>query len=101
MLRFIPLLPFVGFLINLSLGRRLSKTISGAVACVAMFGAFLVSVWSVWSLVQMAPDARGIVDRVAPWIESGTLSIPFTLRLDPLGAVMVLVVTLANCTRSP
>jgi NADH-quinone oxidoreductase subunit L len=92
-LRFIPLLPFVGFLINLALGRRLSKRISGAVACLAMFGAFLVSAWSVWTLVQMAPDSRGIVDRVAPWIESGALSIPFTLRLDPLGAVMVLVVT--------
>jgi NADH-quinone oxidoreductase subunit L len=92
-LRLIPLLPFVGFLINLSLGRRLSKRISGAVACLAMFGAFLASAWSVWTLVQMAPDSRGIVDRVAPWIESGALSIPFTLRLDPLGAVMVLVVT--------
>ncbi|MCX6542865.1 MAG: NADH-quinone oxidoreductase subunit L [Acidobacteria bacterium] len=93
MLRLIPLLPFVGFLINLSLGRRLSKRLSGAVACLAMFGAFLASAWSVWTLVQMAPDSRGIVDRVAPWIESGALSIPFTLRLDPLGAVMVLVVT--------
>ena len=93
MLRFIPLLPFVGFLINLSLGRRLSKAISGAIACLAMLGAFVVSAWSVWTLVQMAPDSRGIVDQVAPWVESGALSIPFTLRLDPLGAVMVLVVT--------
>ncbi|MCX6538081.1 MAG: NADH-quinone oxidoreductase subunit L [Acidobacteria bacterium] len=93
MLRFIPLLPFLGFLINLALGRRLSKAIAGAVACLAMFGAFLVSAWSVWTLVQMAPDSRGIVDQVAPWVESGALSIPFTLRLDPLGAVMVLVVT--------
>jgi NADH-quinone oxidoreductase subunit L len=92
-LRFIPLMPFVGFLINLALGRRLTKAVAGAVACLAMFGAFLVSAWSVWTLVLMAPDSRGIVDQVAPWIESGTLSIPFTLRLDPLGAVMVLVVT--------
>jgi NADH-quinone oxidoreductase subunit L len=92
-LRFIPLLPFIGFLINLSLGRRLSKSIAGAVACASMFGAFLVSAWSVWTLVQMPPDSRGIVDQVAPWIDSGVLSIPFTLRLDPLGAVMVLVVS--------
>ncbi|MEI6668562.1 MAG: NADH-quinone oxidoreductase subunit L [Acidobacteriota bacterium] len=93
MLRFIPLLPFIGFLINLSLGRRLAKTASGAVACLAMFGAFVVSAWSVWTLVQMPPDSRGIVDQIAPWVESGALSIPFTLRLDPLGALMVLVVT--------
>jgi NADH-quinone oxidoreductase subunit L len=92
-LRFIPLLPFVGFLINLSMGRKLSKAVSGAVACLAMFGAFVVSAWSVWTLVQMPPDSRGIVDAIAPWVESGALSIPFTLRLDPLGAIMVLVVT--------
>jgi len=89
----IPLLPFLGFLINLALGRRLAKSVSGAVACLAMFGAFLVSAWSVWSLVQMPPGERGVVLEVAPWIESGALSVPFTLRLDPLGAVMILVVT--------
>jgi NADH-quinone oxidoreductase subunit L len=89
----IPLLPFLGFLANLALGRRLHKAVSGGVACVAMFGAFLSAAWSVWSLVQMPPDARGIVQHVAPWMESGSLSVPFTLRLDPLGAVMVLVVT--------
>ncbi len=93
MLLLIPLLPFLGFLINLAMGRRLSKATSGGVACAAMFGAFLAAAWSFWSLVQMPPDARGIVQQVAPWIESGSLSVPFTLRLDPLGAVMVLVVT--------
>ena len=93
MLLLIPFLPFLGFLINLALGRRLSKAVSGGVACAAIFGAFLAAAWSVWSLLQMPPDARGIVQQVAPWMESGTLSVPFTLRLDPLGAVMVLVVT--------
>ncbi len=93
MLLLIPLLPFLGFLINLALGRRLSKAASGGVACAAMFGALLAAASSVWSLLQMPPDARGIVQQVAPWMESGTLSVPFTLRLDPLGAVMVLVVT--------
>ena len=93
MLLLVPLLPFLGFLINLALGRRLSKAASGAVACAAMFGAFLAAAWSSWLLVRMPPDARGIVQQVAPWMESGALSVPFTLRLDPLGAVMTLVVT--------
>ncbi len=93
MLLLIPLLPFLGFLVNLALGRRLAKAASGGVACAAMFGAFLAAASSVWTLLQMPPEARGIVERVAPWIESGTLSVPFSLRLDPLGAVMVLVVT--------
>ena len=93
MLLLIPLLPFLGFLINLTLGKRLAKSASGGVACLAMFGAFLVSAWSVWSLVQMPPGERGVVQQVAPWIESGSLLVPFTLRLDPLGALMILVVT--------
>ena len=93
MLLLIPLLPFLGFLVNHAFGRRLSKPVSGGVACAAMFGAFLAAASSVWALLQMPPDARGIVQQVMPWLESGSLSVPFTLRLDPLGAVMVLVVT--------
>ena len=36
MLSLIPLLPFTGFLINATLGRRLTKGVSGAVACLAI-----------------------------------------------------------------
>ncbi len=93
MLLLIPLLPFLGFLINLALGRRLSRAVSGGLACAAMFGAFLAAAWSFLALLQMPADARGIVQQVAPWMASGSLSVPFTLRLDPLGAVMALVVT--------
>ncbi len=93
MLVLIPLLPFLGFLINLAVGRRLSRAASGGVACLAMLGAFGVSVASVWRLVQLPVGSRGIVQQVAPWLESGDLVVPFTLRLDPLGAVMILVVT--------
>ena len=93
MLLLIPLLPFLGFLINHAVGRRLSKTASGGVACLAMAGAFGMSVVSVWNLLQMPPADRGIVQQVAAWIESGALVVPFTLRLDPLASVMILVVS--------
>ena len=93
MLVLIPLLPFAGFLINASLGRRISRAVSGWVACLSMLGAFLVSIASVWSLLQMPVGARGIVQDVMPWLESGDLVVPFALRLDPLGAVMIMVVT--------
>ena len=36
MLALIPLLPFLGFLVNAFLGRRLTKGVSGAVACAVM-----------------------------------------------------------------
>ena len=93
MLRFIPLLPFVGFLVNLSLGKRLTRAVSGAVACLAMFGAFLVSLWSVWGMIQLPAEERGIRDLVMPWVDSGALTIPLEFRLVPLAAIMILVVS--------
>src|SRR5262245_918771 len=93
MLSLIPLLPFVGFLINASFGRRLSKGVSGAVACAAMIGAFAVSAVSVWQLVGHPVDERSIVQVAFRWITSGEFGVDFSFRLDPLSSVMILVVT--------
>jgi len=93
MLLLIPLLPFVGFLLNASLGRRVDKRAAGVVACGAMLAAFAVSLASVWELVALPPEARAILQPVFNWIASGDFSVSFTLRLDPLSALMILVVT--------
>src|SRR5690242_12576190 len=88
MLLLIPLLPFVGFLINLSLGRRLPKAVSGGIACLAMIASFAVSV-----LAFLGMQAGGTQQTVFNWIPSGDLQIPFALRVDPLAGLMILVVT--------
>src|SRR6476660_7366070 len=93
MLLLIPLLPLLGFLVNASFGRRLSKAAAGAVACGVMIGSFAVSLLSVVRLVQLEPEARAIVNQVFTWITSGDFRADFTLRLDPLSAVMILVIT--------
>jgi NADH-quinone oxidoreductase subunit L len=93
MLLLIPLLPLLGFVVNASLGRRLGKAASGAVACGAMIVSFLVSLAAIWQLLALDPEARAISNRAYTWITSGDFSIPVTLRLDPLAAVMILVVT--------
>ncbi|MGE5357767.1 MAG: NADH-quinone oxidoreductase subunit L [Bacteroidales bacterium] len=93
MLPFIPLLPFVGYLINLAFGRRLSKTVSAAVACLMMAAAFVLSLASVVGLLRLAPHARVIDQTVYDWIASGDFLVPLAFRLDPLSAVMILVVT--------
>src|SRR3954454_19375589 len=92
MLALIPLLPLVGFLINSLLGKRLPKTISGGVACLAMLASLAVSAISVWTVVN---------DHSAPWMEqtlfrwmsSGDLQIPLQFRLDHLSSLMILVIT--------
>ncbi len=94
MLLLIPLLPFLGFLLNASFGRRVSKAASGAVACAAMLASFAVSLAAVVAARARSPPSRARSSQpVFTWITSGDFSVGFTLRLDPLSAVMILVVT--------
>jgi NADH-quinone oxidoreductase subunit L len=93
MLLLIPLLPLVGFLINASFGRRLSKSLSGTVACAVILMSFAVSVAAVVRLVGLPPEGRAISQAVFTWITSGDFSAGLTLRLDPLSSVMILVIT--------
>src|SRR5581483_9293387 len=93
MLLLIPLLPFLGFLVHTSAGRRLSRGASGAVACGAIIASFVVSLAAVARLVGLDPESRALAETVFTWITSGDFSVGFTLRLDPLSAVMILVVT--------
>ena len=43
MLALIPLLPFVGFLVNVTMGRRLPKSVSGGLASAVMVVSFLIA----------------------------------------------------------
>ena len=92
MLLLIPLLPFLGFVINAFLGKRLPKTVSGGLACVAMLASFAISALSVWSLVNDAGHAWH-EETYFRWIASGDLQIPMQFRLDHLSALMILVIT--------
>jgi NADH-quinone oxidoreductase subunit L len=93
MLLLIPLLPLLGFLLNASFGRRLSKGASGAIACGVMVASFLIAAAAVARLVALPADARAIAEQAFTWISSGDFNVSVTLRLDPLSAVMILVVT--------
>src|SRR6266700_51895 len=89
----IPLLPFLGFLVNGILGRRLPKALVSFVGLAAPLGSFLIVVhdaWLVWSgslkLPVIEPDAPA-------WISAGLLHVDFGSVLDPLSLVMLLIVT--------
>jgi NADH-quinone oxidoreductase subunit L len=92
-LALIPLFPLIGFVINAALGRRLPKAISGAIASAVMVASFAVSVMSVLTLVGLPVSERVMEQTVYTWIASGDFVVDMTLRLDPLAAVMILVVT--------
>ena len=95
MLPLIPFFPLAGFLFNATIGRRLSKNVSGLVATGAMGLSFGVSAAAVWRLLQLEPvgGVRAFEDTVFTWISSGGLEIPLSFRLDPLSALMILIVS--------
>jgi NADH-quinone oxidoreductase subunit L len=86
----IPLLPFVGFLINALIGRRLPKSVSGGLACLSIIGSFVVAAITAWSVItHHAP----VEQTIFTWISSGDLTIPLSLRVDNLSALMILIIT--------
>src|SRR5687768_14652327 len=58
-----------------------------------MIASFVVSAISGWQLVGMAPESRAIEQTLYTWLASDDLDLALAFRLDPLSAVMILVVT--------
>ena len=86
----IPLLPFAGFLLNGILGRRLPKSLTTAIALLAPLASFGVVVVAVMGFNSASAP---FVEAYGHWISVGFLHVDFTLVLDQLSLVMLLVVT--------
>jgi NADH-quinone oxidoreductase subunit L len=112
LLYLIPLLPLAGFVINGLLGKRfLPKWAISAVACGTVLLAFLLSLDAVFSLnnldsvasipghLEVDQAAKRVTLTAAQWLSAGAgangaaFTIPWGFTLDPLSAVMLLVVT--------
>src|SRR5262245_24561577 len=91
LLRWIVLLPALGFLWNLFLGRRWPASVT-LVGPGVLLTAFLAAVVAVLRLHAL-PAESALRDLVFPWIHVGSLRVDAAFWLDPLSAVMVLVVT--------
>ena len=90
----IPLLPLIGFAINGILLGKLSKPVVSVIACGSVFVSFIISLFSFLELTNLAPHSRILEQTLFTWIKSGTnFEVSFGYMLDPLSAVMILVVT--------
>ena len=89
----IPLLPFAGFVVNSTMGKRLPKSVSGGLASLVMLASFAIAATLVWQLASLAPGDRLITQTIYRWMSSGEFTLDVTLLVDPLSAVMLLVVT--------
>ncbi|MEE8143173.1 MAG: NADH-quinone oxidoreductase subunit L [Planctomycetota bacterium] len=86
----IPLLPFLGFLVNGILGKRLGTRFVSTVGCIAPLGAFAVTV-AAWG--QLQRTGVSLHSHLFDWISLTSFSAPFALFFDPIAAVMCMVVT--------
>ena len=91
----IPLLPFAGFLLNGILGGRLPKPLVTAIGLLAPLASFALVVNAARGLIGFgpAPAMPAVETCPFPWISAGTLHVDFSLALDHLSLVMLLVVT--------
>jgi len=101
LLRWIVLLPLVvaayhGTMIGL-VRRPSPRWLVIALSCGAVFVSFLFSCWAFWDLIQLPDGQRILLDDVYTWIASGVgdevLSAELAFALDPISAVMSLIVT--------
>lgn len=87
----IPLLPFLGFLIN-GLGRsRISKKTAAVIGSASVLCSFILSVLVFFELQGSAET--GVTVKLFDWIRAGSLQIPFSFYVDPLTCVWLLVIT--------
>jgi NADH-quinone oxidoreductase subunit L len=90
-LRWIVLFPALGFLWNLFLGQRFPASVK-LVGPGALLAAFVVGVLAVLHLHAL-PAESALHDVAFQWMRVGSLDVNVAFWLDPLSAVMVLVVT--------
>ncbi|UOQ66900.1 NADH-quinone oxidoreductase subunit L [Hymenobacter volaticus] len=83
----IPLLPFLGFLINGLLNKRLSGTVAGVLGSATVLGSFLISVFLFLNFQYQYTVT------LFDWISVGSMQVPFSYQIDQLSLIMLLLVT--------
>jgi NADH-quinone oxidoreductase subunit L len=86
----IPMLPFLGFLVNGLFGRKLSKTLINAIAVGSVVLSFL---WVLRVVMALQGAEEAHVENYFTWIQSGAFKVATEFSVDRLTEVMLLIVT--------
>src|SRR6267378_68141 len=96
----VPLLPFAGFAVNGLFGARfLSRRVVGLIACAAVLASFVISAGAFVELHDRSAATPFFTQDLFEWMPMGQaadgtdLTVRWAYSLDPLSAVMLLVVT--------
>jgi NADH-quinone oxidoreductase subunit L len=74
-------------------GRPASRPLAAGIACAAPLVSFALALALFAQLRSLPAGSRTIVAPLFDWLSTGALHVPCTLLLDPLSALMLLVVT--------
>jgi NADH-quinone oxidoreductase subunit L len=97
-LRWIPLLPLLAAALSglwlVFVRRELPRAAVATLACAAPIGSFVIALTAVTRLLsELEPGQRYLVDNIYTWISADPFHAELALLLDPLSAILVLVVT--------
>jgi NADH-quinone oxidoreductase subunit L len=91
-LRWIVFLPLIGVLFNIFLAPKWGRRAVNIVAPGVILAAFAFA-WTAFEQLNGLPPGSALVDNIYPWITAGQLQVDFSLRVDALTAVMILIIT--------
>ncbi|HVM89973.1 MAG TPA: NADH-quinone oxidoreductase subunit L [Puia sp.] len=98
---FILLLPLAGFVLLGLFGRKYIKNISGIIATLLLLATFLLSLHTTWHYFFDYGKVHDVYEKLIPvkytWLEfSNGLSIDMGVLLDPISAMMLVVVSFVS-----
>lgn len=87
----VPLIPFIGFIVN-GLGRNtFSKGLIGSIGSGVILISFLLSIGIFLELGSDVVKSHEVF--LFDWISAGSLRIPLSFLIDPLSSIMLLIIT--------
>jgi len=90
----IPLFPLIGFLINGFFGKKIkNEAVIGGIGTLMIFMSFIVSCGILMQMIGLPPEQRVFEKVLFPWIHCGNFKADMAFLVDPLSAVMIMVVT--------
>ena len=96
-LRWIVLFPLLGAAVNGLLGARIQeragKRMVAVIACAPVTLSFLFSLWAFGRLLSLPAKERFLIDHFYSWIPMGSFNVDVAFWVDPLSAIMILVVS--------
>ncbi len=89
----IPGLPLLGFLMVSLFNKHLSHAMAAGIACGSVLVSFALSVLTFSQLLSLPVEQRSFHVLLSEWISTGNISANISFLIDPLSAIMLLVIT--------